>query len=187
MLQIIRIYINKRNSSPLLHKFYWFWNKIVTKILPVSPCLNSIGQNLSILTKVLLSFKPFILPVKRVYIAGTRSSFKEIFASYKKWLLLDVAGVFPTEISMFFVPCSPLLGYHVIAFARLNRCLYFFRYVPALFAKWEDELSANMSRVRTAKFVIYIYSITHMCACVFYWVSCAYVMHPWVCSCDCKV
>nr|XP_018667906.1 uncharacterized protein LOC100185773 [Ciona intestinalis] len=109
---------------------------------------------------------------------GFLTSFKDIYNNYNKWnkLWLDILGVIPFEIISPWVGCTRIAKYHAMAFLRLNRILYFFRYVPSSFSRWEYSLNVQIVRIRTLKFVAYIYTFTHMCSCFYYWWSCGYGM-----------
>ncbi|XP_076825494.1 uncharacterized protein LOC143471047 [Clavelina lepadiformis] len=108
---------------------------------------------------------------------GFLTSFKDISANYNKWnkLWLDVMAVFPLEIFAPVIGCSWKATYDAMKFLRLNRVLYFFRYVPTAFTRWEYSLDVEIVRIRTLKFVVYIYTFTHMCSCFYFWWSCGYV------------
>jgi len=110
--------------------------------------------------------------------SGVLDNFGDIFWHYNKWhkLWFDIVAVFPFEIFSFAVGCTRLSHYHAITFLRLNRALYFFRYVPSSFVRWENMLDVKIVRVRTVKFIMYVYTITHLSACVFYWTACGYFM-----------
>jgi len=105
------------------------------------------------------------------------TSFKDIFGQYHKWhkLWFDVAAVFPFEMFSPALGCTRLTIAHAHVLLRLNRTLYFFRNVPASFGRWENSLYVHIVRVRTLKLVMYIYAVTHFCACFFYWMSCGYI------------
>ena len=117
------------------------------------------------------------------FFTGYLDSFQDIFLNYNKWnkFWYDVIIVFPFEVIAPVVGCTRLSHYHAQVFLRLNRVLSFIRYVPSSFVRWENILDVQIIRVRVVKFVVYIYSITHLCACLSYWLACGYFNQRWVC------
>lgn len=105
-------------------------------------------------------------------------SFKDIKSHYFKWhrFWLDLLCVFPFEILAPVLPVTRLAKYHAWVFLRANRALNFLRYVPSTFTRWEYSLDVQIVKIRTIKFIVYIYTFTHMCSCFFYFWSCGYAV-----------
>ena len=113
-----------------------------------------------------------------LFLPGVLTSFKDIKSYYLVWhrFWLDIFSVFPFEIIASFAPLSRLGQHHLWIYFRLNRTIYYLRFIPRQFSKWEYSLDVKIVRIRIIKFVIYIYTFTHMCSCFFYWWSCGYIM-----------
>lgn len=108
-------------------------------------------------------------------ISGYLDSLTEIFHDYNQihrfWY--DLLAVFPFEVFSFF-GCNRLSVHHNVCYLRLNRLLNFLRNVPLSFAIWEKSLHVHIVKVRTMKLIMYVYFITHMVACLYYWFPCGY-------------
>ena len=111
------------------------------------------------------------------YTTGTYIGFGSIAAVYAKprgkfWP--DLAAVLPLELLTPLVACTRFGRVAAIAMLRLNRCVSFISIIPRVFRYRERSHQANIPVVRTLKFTLYIYAVTHCCACVLYWWACAY-------------
>lgn len=109
---------------------------------------------------------------------GILTSFKGIKGHYMKWnrFGLDLLSVFPIEILAALFPLSRLGQHHLWIYLRINRAINFIRFVPTQFSKWEYSLDVQIVRIRITKFVVYIYTFTHLCSGFFYWWSCGYII-----------
>lgn len=129
--------------------------------------------DLSYILNILLNFRTEVKTPN-----GLLTKFKDIKANYMKWNLfwMDLLSVFPFEILAPMFPVTRLAKYHAWIYLRFNRILNYLRYVPSTFTKWEYSLDVQIVRIRTIKFVVYIYTFTHVCSCLFYCWSCGYIM-----------
>ncbi|XP_032231588.2 uncharacterized protein LOC5507177 [Nematostella vectensis] len=85
--------------------------------------------------------------------------------------LLDVLCCFPTEIFVLAVLPIDKAIMRVLAFARLNRCLHFYRLVQ-FFSYMEEPLGSRANFYRQLKFVIYMSIFTHYMACGWFILAC---------------
>jgi len=109
-------------------------------------------------------------------ILGYLTNFRDIFRNYNRWnkLWYDVLAIFPFEIFGRFLSCNIITSYNARSMLRLPRVLFCLRNVPLFFARWENTLRVHIVEVRTLKLIIYIYFVTHLCACFLYRQACSY-------------